>query len=201
MPVQHWQNVVFSDESRFLFYRVDGRIRVRRMVNERPANDIEQPYVQAGGGGVTVWGAFHHGAKSPLVVLNGNLNQDGYLDILRDEMLPFARRTLGRNFVYQDDNAPAHRARRVDAFLNGQRVNRMMWPAYSPDMNPIENLWADVTRGLNLLQNPPDTIQQLQAAIRNVWDNIPVQTLNNLAQSMPQRLRALIRANGGTTKY
>ena len=64
-------------------------------------------------------------------------------------MLPFARATFQDNFVYQDDNAPAHRARTVGTFLEDQGVEHLPWPACSPDMNPIENLWAEVTRKIN----------------------------------------------------
>lgn len=198
---QHWNHVIFSDESRFEVYRHDGRIRVRRRVEELYHEACILPRVQAGGGGVTVWGAFHAGAKSDLVILDGNLDQHQYRRILEQTMLPFARQTFQDNFVFQDDNAPAHRARTVAAFLQNQGVEQLPWPAYSPDMNPIENLWAEVTRGLNNLEHQPTNVDELRQAIIDVWAAIPVNTLRNLSEGMPRRVEALRAAAGGHTRY
>ena len=104
----HWQHAIFSDESRFLLYRKDGRIRVRRLQHEAYDEDCIIPSVQTGGDGVTIWGAFHNGGKCDLHIVDGNLNQYQYLQILEEKLLPFARAIFGRNFVYQDDNTRPH---------------------------------------------------------------------------------------------
>jgi len=81
----HGQQVIFSDESRFLFYWIDGRIRVCRQQHEAYSEDCILPRVQGGGGGVTIWSAFHYGGKCDLHIVDGNLDQYQYLQIL-DEM-------------------------------------------------------------------------------------------------------------------
>ena len=197
----HWRHVVFSDESRFLLYRNDGRIRVRRQVHEAYSDDCIVPRVQAGGGGLTVWAAFHSGGKTALVVLDGNLNQHKYRTILEETLIPFARQSFGANLVFQDDNAGPHRARMIDNFLETNGIQRLEWPAMSPDMNPIENLWAELTRQLDNLQQQPSTIRKLRQALDVAWQAIPVQTLENLVNSMPRRVQALITARGSHTKY
>ena len=68
LTVAHWQHVIFGDESRFQLYPVDGRLRVRRLPGERFRPGCQAHRVQAGGGSVHVWGAFHNSAKSPLVL-------------------------------------------------------------------------------------------------------------------------------------
>lgn len=201
IDVGHWRHVIFSDEARFEVYRRDGRVRVRRRREEVYHEQCVMPRVHSGGGGVTVWAAFHATGKSQLFIIEGNLNQQGYLDILREVLLPFARGTFGANFRFQDDNAPAHRARAVLQFMDEQEIHRLPWPASSPDMNPIENLWAELSRQLNLLVNQPTNVAQLREALTTAWEAIPVQTLTALAESMPRRLRALMDAHGGYTRY
>ena len=198
---QHWTHVVFSDEARFEVYRRDGRVRVRRRHQERYNEACILPKVQAGGGGITIWGAFHAGGKSDLVVIDGNLNQVKYQRILEDTMLPFARGVFRNNFVYQDDNAPPHRARTVNDFLNNEGVERMDWPSISPDMNPIENLWAEITRIINNLDHQPTSVAELRQDVMDAWANIGVDTLRTLAEGMPRRVQALQAARGGHTKY
>ena len=197
----HWQHVVFSDESRFLLYRQDGRVRVRRQAHEALLDECVLPRVQAGGGGVTIWGAFHSRGKSELHVLDGNMDQYQYIRVLETKMLPFARRDFQANFVFQDDNAPAHRARRVMDFLENENVQHMDWPAMSPDLNPIENLWSEISRGLNNMDNPPTNVAELTQAVVDIWRDIPDQKLSTLVLSMPRRLRAVYNARGGHTKY
>ena len=155
---QQWAHVVFSDEARFEVYRHDGRIRVRRRAHERYNEQCILPRVQAGGGGITFYGAFHAGGKSDLIVLEGNLNQHKYRRILENTMLPFARGFFRSNFVFQDDNATPHRARAIMTFLEDQDVEHLPWPARSPDMNPIENLWAEVTRRMNSILHQPTNV-------------------------------------------
>ena len=113
----HWQHIVFSDESRFLLYRQDGRVRVLTQAHEALLDECVLPRVEAGGGGVTIWGAFYSRGKSEIHVLDGNVNQCQYIRVLETKMLPFARKDLQANFVFQDDNGPAHRARHVMDFL------------------------------------------------------------------------------------
>lgn len=198
---QHWCHVVFSDEARFEVYKKDGRIRVRRRVEEVYHESCIMPRVQAGGGGITVWGAFHASGKSDLVVLDGNMNQHQYRRILETAMLPFARGFFRANFVFQDDNAPAHRARTVTNFLENQEVEHMGWPACSPDMNPIENLWAEVTRRLSKLEQQPTNVRELQQAVIDAWAAIPLDVLRSLAEGMPRRVEALRAARGSHTTY
>ena len=68
LTVAHWQHVIFGDESRFQRYLVDGRLRVHRLPGERFRPGCQAHRVQAVGGSVHVWGAFHNSAKSPLVI-------------------------------------------------------------------------------------------------------------------------------------
>ena len=103
--------------------------------------------------------------------------------------------------MYQDDNAPPHRARTVNDFLNNKGVERMDWPSISPDMNPIENLWAEITCIINNLDHQPTSVAELRQDVMDAWANIGVDTLRTLVEGMPRRVQALQAARGGHTKY
>ena len=95
------------------------------------------PTVTQGGGSVHVWGAIYYGDRTNLVILEKNLTANTYRQLLQTEMLPYARRHFGRNFLFQRDSNPAHRAQ----ILQDEEVEQFSWPPYSPDLNHIEPAW------------------------------------------------------------
>ena len=75
----------------------------------------------------------------------------------------------------------------------------MNWPAQSPDLNPIENLWGEVERCLKGRKfKKPD---ELFAAVQAAWQNLPQSLITNLIESMPRRCKAVLEAKGAATKY
>lgn len=199
--LQHWRHCIFSDESRFALFHSDGRVRVRRRQGERLIDACIHPTVGNRGPSVMVWGAIHHGGKSDLVVLDGPMNRHRYIQILRQQMLPWATATFGRNFVYVQDNAPPHTARDTVRFLEQQDVEVMDWPARSPDMNPIEHVWDQMGIWIRDMAFPPSTVAELQQAVRQAWDAVGPQRVRRLVESMPRRVRAVLAARGGNTRY
>ena len=114
--LKQWRHCVFSDESRFSLYHSDGRVRVRRRQGERLIDACVQPNDGNRGPSVMAWNAIHHGGRSELVVVDGAMNRQKYIQILRNQMLPWATGVFGRNFVYVQDHAPPHTARDTAAF-------------------------------------------------------------------------------------
>ena len=197
----HWRHVVSTDESRFLLHKVDRRMRVRRLRGERFHEDCIQHGVAHGGGSVHVWAGIHFNGKTDLVVLQENVNQRTYRHTLATVCLPHARRVYGNNFLLQDDNAPAHRARAIEIFLQNEGVQRLPWPANSPDMNPIEHAWDQLDRAIRRLDPTPSNFQEIGDALVNEWNNWPVVNVNSLLDSMPDRIMALENSRGGATRY
>ena len=201
LTLAHWRHVIFADESRFLLYMQDGRLRVRRQRGEVLNEECMAETVAFGGGSVHVWGAFCISGTAPLVILDRNVNGLVYRDILRNTLLPYARGVYGHNFRYQDDNARPHRARVVTDFIAQEGVICMDQPPRSPDVNPIEHLWSDMSRELLTMDNPPQTLPQLRQALLDIWQNITVPRMQKLVESMPRRVQAVIDARGGPTRY
>jgi len=75
------------------------------------------------------------------------------------------------------------------------------WPAQSPDLNLIENLWLDMENELGETWGRIGDMSTLERALNTVWNSIPNERLIRLIQSMPQRLQAVIDADGGATRY
>ena len=187
----HWRHVVFADESRFTLHRNDGRLSVRRMAGERLLGTCVAPNHGTRRPSIMVWGAIHHGEKSPILVIDGNLRQDGYI----------ARHTFRDNFVFVHDNAPPHVSNITRAFMVAEGLEVMHWPAKSPDMNPIEHVWDQMSVILRDSDNPPTNLAELRAAVLQAWDRLTIQRVANLIESMPRRVRALQAAAGGYTRY
>ena len=144
---QQWARVLFSDESRFNLNHHDSQIRVFRRRGERFADDCLIERDRFGGGSVMVWGGIMGRRKTNLIIVQGNLNAQGYINqILQPEAVPFLQRH--GPVIVMHDNARLHVARICRQFLNRNNVNVLPWPAVPPDMNPIEHIWDYLARKL-----------------------------------------------------
>ncbi|KAJ0391675.1 hypothetical protein P43SY_011205 [Pythium insidiosum] len=132
-------------------------------------------YVQSqnGGGSVMVWGAFCAKGISELAVLAAKQRSHNYVWTLSESLLPFAHLHYGTEFLFQQDNAPIHTSAETRAFLAEQGVQLMEWPARSPDLNPIENLWAILSRKMYENGRLYDSVSELREAIILAWKALP----------------------------
>jgi transposase len=130
--------------------------------------------------------------------LNGKVNSNVYVDMLRHwgiDELPLA-------YSFMHDNAPIHTSRFTAQYLEDEGVRVLKgWPPYSPDLNPIENLWAIIKGRLNKRSNKPSTIDELAEAVESEWNCIGEKVLQRLFDSMPTRIRGVIRNQGFPIRY
>jgi hypothetical protein len=77
----------------------------------------------------------------------------------------------------------------------------LLWPANFPDLNPIEHLWTYIKDRLKEYEKPPSGVLELLKRVENVWNDIPPDVYQNLIESMPRRIQAVIKAQGRWTKY
>ena len=135
---------------------------------------------------------------SELVMVDGAMNWHRYIKILRNQMCDGV---FGRNFVYVQGNARPHTARDTAAFLDQQDVEVMDWAARSPDMNPIEHAWNQMSVWIRDMDDPPSTVAELNNAVRQAWTAVRPGRVRTLVESMPHLVRALLAATCGHTRY
>ncbi|GFT73412.1 transposable element Tcb2 transposase [Trichonephila clavipes] len=199
---QQWASVLFIDESRFTMESDSERLLIWREQRTRyhQSNTVERHSYS--GGGILIWAGISLGGHTDLHVFHG-----GTVTGLRyrDETLdPYVRpyaAAIGNNFILMDDNARPHRARIVEEYLEDHGLERMEWPARSPDLNPIEHLWDYLGREDAALNPPPRSLHELKQGLLCVWSSLPIPVSDNLINSMGNRCRQCIQVRGGHIPY
>ncbi|GFX53380.1 hypothetical protein TNCV_2946191 [Trichonephila clavipes] len=94
-----------------------------------------------------------------------------------------------------DDNATCHRTLAVQDCLDSEGIQRLVWPARSPDLNPIENVWDALGRQVAGRNYPPTNKNTLMCALTEEWDKLPQQLLDNVVQSMEDISNSTLKHN------
>ncbi|KAG2948016.1 hypothetical protein PC117_g6369 [Phytophthora cactorum] len=116
-------------------------------------------------------------------------------------MLPFAHKNYGVDFVFMQDNASIHASIETKSFFQEIRVQLLDWPARSPDLNPIENVWAILARKVYSHGKQYNSLQDLTAAVMDTWDSVTINELRDLIDTMPSRCFEVARKGSDTTQY
>ncbi|GFX33957.1 transposable element Tcb1 transposase [Trichonephila clavipes] len=198
---QQWSYVMFSDESRFSLQSDSRRTLIWRASGTRyhQENTIERH--RYGGAGWLVWGGIFLGSRTDLHVQSVTLTGYIYWDVILEQHVRLFRGTMGAEFLFMDDNTRPHRANIVDECLQSEDITRIDWPAYSPDLNPIEHVWDMLGRRIAARQPTATCLPELRRAILDEWCNIPQNQIDNLILSMPRRCKACIASSGRHTPY
>ena len=171
--VQAWPN------GEIVFYRAPGNVQ------------IVTPRKQNGGGGVMFWGCMSHHAWGPLVVCQGTINGEKYLDILKDYVVPEMESSPER-LIFQQDNAPGHKKREIIEFLEAQSFETLEWPPQSPDLSPIEWIWNNIKMKMKAMDPRPRTPATIREAILDIWVNLDDRSRIKTCDTFRQRLRECI---------
>ncbi len=195
------KNVAWSDESRFLLHS-DGRVRIRCKEHESMDPSCLVSMVQAGDGGVMVWGIFSWHTLGPLVPIEHCLNATAYWVFLLTMSIPLWLQCTHLLMYFQQDNAPCHKAQIIsDWFLeHDNEFTLLKWPPQSPDLNPIEHLWDVVEREIHIMDVQPTNLQQLRDTIMSIWTTISEECIQNLIESMPRRIKTVLKTKGDPTR-
>ncbi len=202
--IEDCENVAWSDESWFLLQHSDGRVRIWRKEHERMDPSCFVSTVQADGGGVMVWGIFSWHTLGPLVPIEHQLNATAYLSIVANHVHPFMTTVYPCWWCYfQQDNTQCYKAQIIsDWFLeHDNEFTLLKWPPQSPDLNPMEHLWDVLEREICIMDVQLTNLQQLQDAIMSTWTKISDKYFQNLLESMPRRIKEVLKAKGGPTQF
>jgi DDE superfamily endonuclease len=198
-----WENVMFSDESKFDLYNP----RAQRCRRPSQVDRYKQKYVVTSvkhSPSVMIWGCFSgKGGRGSIFFLPAKttMNSDAYISVLREKLFPFM--TLHKVTKFLQDGAPCHTSKKSMAVLKEKEkeFTVMDWPGNSPDLNPIENLWA-IMKGRLKKDHSITSLQKLEEAIKKMWvSDVPNSLCKRLARSMRKRIRRCIANGGQMTKY
>jgi DDE superfamily endonuclease len=197
-------NVLWTDETMVRSHpftrRISGYVHQTTAILDRPVQEKHH----TGKLGVMFWGCISKHACGPLVVVEGSMDGPKYIEVLEQHLIPeieAARLTIDAHFKLMHDNAPCHKSRLVTAYLAQKGVEFIEWPPYSPDMNPIENIWAWVKQKLYSEYPPAAGRVELIEMVLSIWDQITPELVQRYCGNYGKRLLALKNARGSHTKY
>ena len=195
-----WKKWIFSDESQIVIGK-NNKICIWRKDSE-----VDDPHVisRAPRGRVSlmVWGCMCFAGVGTLTDVEGIINAQKYINIIDNNLWPvIARHFPNENYIFMDDNAPVHRARVVREYMETNNINHTEWPAQSPDLNPIENIWLKLKRDIEPQAVNINSKNDLLNAVRRSWETIEPAYIQGLYNTIPARLKEVIKMKGNLTKY
>jgi transposase len=196
-----FSNVIFTDECRATLDGPDGWAYGWVLHGHPQQTRIRR---QQGGGGVMFWaGIVGNTLIGPFKVPQGvKLNAERYCELLDEDLIPWLNKqtvTLKRKLIFQHDNAPSHRAKYTTHWLalKGFKQEKIMtWPPASPDLNPIENLWALIKKKVYEGGQQFQSLSNLWNAVKAAANSILPSEIANLTKSVDNRLLKIIQTKG-----
>ena len=136
-----------------------------------------------------VWAAISSRGSSELVFLEGKQNSLKYVETLDQYLFSLCDKFGDDAVIFQHDNAPLHTSRLTKTFLQKRNLKVLKWPAHSPDLNPIENMWGLLAR------------EELKDALNKAWKKLDEKSLRPFLVSLKNRVQKLIIKKGDNKHY
>ncbi|GFT47853.1 transposable element Tcb1 transposase [Trichonephila clavipes] len=150
--------------------------------------------------GIMVWVSIGYHSRISLVRIASTLNNQHYIfEVLEAVVLPYVQGLA--TAIFQQDNGRPHVARIVQKFFVNHQIELLPWPARSPDLSLIENMWSMVAHRLTQITPLAATPDQLWQRVEAAWSVVPQEHIQSLFESMPRRVAAVISNNGGYSGY
>ena len=204
--IEDWFHVLWTDES-YMWLGGGGFSYVTRRQDEALHEDCIDEMTKSKHS-VMVWGGFMGGEKVPLQIWEkddwGTITALSYLrHVLYPVIIPFIImwQAVGWPVILMEDGASAHTADISKSARQAFSVVTLIWPSWSPDLNPIEHIWGIIKKRIRERPIQPSTTAEMRVAVLEEWDKITPENLYRILATMPDRMAAVIAANGGHTKY
>jgi transposase len=152
------------------------------------------------GGSIMLLGCFAAGGTGALHKIDGFMRKGNCVDILKQHLkASVSTLKLGRKLVFQMDNDPKNTSKVVAKWLKENKVKVLEWPSQSPDLNLIENVWAELKKHVRARR--PTNLTQFQQLCQEEWDKIHPTYCGKLVEGYPKRLTQVKQCKGNATKY
>ena len=194
-----WNVVIFTDEKTFCLGSEESHAW------QKPGERITTTFTKHPSK-LHVWAGMGYYGKFQLYFFQENLDQHLYQQILRSRLkekkityAPGSSR-IRKKWVFLQDNDPKHKAKKSMELLEELVGTRYIkHPPYSPDLNPMENIWSHLNRKVQ--EHHVTTIRYLKQVLTTEWKSMPWSVIRSAVDSMPTRLQQCIARNGGRTDY
>lgn len=206
-----WDRVIWTDEASFEVGKNSGRVRCWRRPDEAFAPQCLRPTFKSGRSSLMVWACIIKGRKGPLVFLErppkakrNSVTAKRYVgEVLLPALIPFWTEMCEERGWAEvvEDNCRIHTAKISMACRQRYGLDSIPWPAASPDLSPIENVWSILKRKVAQLHPRPRTVAELKTALIRLWDELDPSEFDACIDSMPRRVQQCIANKGGHTKY
>lgn len=186
----NWSKTFFTDETAFQLFRntVGQWYKGKKPICRVPKNRTK----------IFAWGGFSKTGKVSLFCFKGIMTGEFYVGIL-EKRIAEIKSLMGKRWRFQQDNDPKHTSGVAKSYLESYVPKVLEWPANSPDLNPIENIWGIVKT--NVEKRKPQNLGDLESFLVEEWDAVPETTLKNAVQSMRKRCELVIENNGDHIDY
>jgi transposase len=189
------RNVLWSDEMTVVAYPQKRKLNIRIHSSESKDNMPFIPKVQQGGVSVSFWGCFSYYAIGPIQEVIGRLDSQKYQEIVEQLVKPQLDHS-SVPLVFMQDGHRAHTCPATMEFLASKNIQTLVWPPQSPDLNPIENIWAIIKQKIYSENSFPSSKKEITDRVFKYWEEIDADLLKRLSDSIPKRLGMLKRAHG-----
>ena len=192
-----WNRVIFTDEKKFNLVGNDSHVSAWSLRHQRYEVSVLQPSRAS----LMVWGAISSVGTLHLLCTDPSVTAESYVNMLERDFFDVMDYNLPDDVIWMHDNAPAHRASYTREFFQRKGMEVLQWPARSPDLNPIENVWGILSQRLYCDGRTYHNTTELWEAVSVEWHQIGQETIQNLYNSMPRRMMDVLEANGQRIKY